>query len=106
VALLLCDYDFVGMMQIDSKLEERLKSRLEVVRMSSQSCVYTDDVHSGNDVSYSAVTESNTMAELQLNCTPGHRLCLMNGVQFVICITQAFPIERLGLIGLASEFHS
>ena len=85
----LCDYDFVGMMTINSKLEERPKSRLEVV------------------ASHSAVTESNTMAEseacgdclsaLQLSCTPGHRLCSMNGVHFVICVTQAFPVERLGL---------
>jgi hypothetical protein len=28
----------------------------------------------------------------------------MNGVHFVICITQTFPVERLGLIGLANEY--
>jgi hypothetical protein len=83
-------------MQIDSKLKERPKSRIEVVAL------------------HLAVTESNTMAEsedcgdcltaFQLNCAPGHRLCSMNGVHFVICITQAFPVKRLSLIQLANEY--
>jgi hypothetical protein len=120
VALLLCDYNFVGTMEIDSKLEGRPKSRLELVRMASQEVsVYTDDMDSGTDASHltvtesntipgtdashSTVTESNTTAERE-NCTPGHRLCSMNGIHFVICIAQAFPVERLGLIRLANEY--
>jgi hypothetical protein len=120
VALLLCDYNFVGTMEIDSKLEGRPKSRLEVVSMSSQEAsVYTNDINSGTDALHSTVTESNitagtnalhstvtesnTMAE-QENFTLGHRLCSTNGVHFVICITQAFPVEKLGLIGLANEY--
>jgi hypothetical protein len=100
VALLLCDYNFVGTMEIDSKLEGRPKSRLEVVRMSSQEAsVYMDDIDSGTNALHSTVmesnttagtdasrlavsTESNTTAE-QDNCTLGHRLCSMNGVHFV-----------------------
>jgi hypothetical protein len=120
VALLLCDYDFVGTMEIDSKLEGRPKSRLEVVRMSSQEAsVYTDDIDTGTDASHSTVTESNTTAGTdashltvtesntmfeQENCTLEHRLCSMNGVHFVICITHAFPVERLDLIALANEY--
>jgi hypothetical protein len=63
VALLLCDYNFVGTMEIDSKLEGRPKSRLEVVRMSSQeACVCMDNINSGTDASNSTVMESNTTA--------------------------------------------
>jgi hypothetical protein len=41
VALLLCDYDFVETTEIDSKLEGRPKSRLEVFRISSQEASVT-----------------------------------------------------------------
>jgi hypothetical protein len=97
-------YNFVGTMEIDSKLEGRPKSCLEVVRISSQASVYMDDINSGSDASYSAVMESNITAERE-NCTQvGHHLCFMNGVHFVICITQAFPVKRLGLIWLTNEY--
>jgi hypothetical protein len=64
--------------------------------------VYRDDIDSGTIASHLTVTARNTTAERE-NCTLGHRLCSMNGVHFVICITQTFPVERLVLIGLANE---
>ena len=112
--LLLCDYDFIGTMEIDSRLEKRPTSCLEVVRMLSQASVYINDVDSCTDALHSAVTESDTvmteseacgdcLSALQLNCTPAHCLCSMNGIHFVICVTKAFPVKRLGLVGLMNE---
>jgi hypothetical protein len=78
-----------------------------------------DDINSGANASHSTVMESNTMASTdslhltvmeinttteQENCTLGHHLCSMNGNHFVICISLAFPVERLGLIRLANEY--